>query len=53
MVLDIPIIPVATVDGLAYNLYKSDNIICPLMDARRIKYIQGYTSGLMVSLKCY
>ncbi len=41
MVLDIPIIPVATVDGLAYNLYKSDNIICPLMDARRNQVYTG------------
>lgn len=41
MVLDIPIIPVATVDGLAYNLYKSDNVICPLMDARRNQVYTG------------
>ena len=33
--LDIPIIPVPTVDALAYNLYGSDKLICPLMDARR------------------
>ena len=33
--LDKPIIPVPTLEGLAYNLYGTDKIVCPLMDARR------------------
>ncbi|NLJ91385.1 MAG: tRNA (adenosine(37)-N6)-threonylcarbamoyltransferase complex dimerization subunit type 1 TsaB [Clostridiales bacterium] len=41
MVLDIPIIPVPTVDGIAYNLYKARGIICPLMDARRNQVYTG------------
>lgn len=39
-VLKKPIIPVPTVDALAYNLYGVQAIICPLMDARRN---QAYT----------
>lgn len=30
-----PIISIPTVEGLAYNLYGTDKIICPIMDARR------------------
>jgi len=35
LVLNIPIISVPTVDGLAYNMCMSDKLICPIMDARR------------------
>jgi len=38
--LDKPIIPVPTLEGLAYNLYGTGQIVCPLMDARRS---QAYT----------
>ncbi len=41
LVLGTPIIPVPTVDGLAYNLYKAKGIICPLMDARRNQVYTG------------
>lgn len=41
LALDIPIIPVPTVDALAYNLYGSDKVICPLMDARRDQVYTG------------
>lgn len=37
-----PIISVPTVDGLAYNLYSSDKLICPLMDARRNQVYTGF-----------
>ena len=40
LALDKPIIPVPTVDALAYNLWGTDKQICPLMDARRQ---QAYT----------
>lgn len=30
-----PIIPVPTLDGLAYNVYGSRHLICPLLDGRR------------------
>lgn len=36
-----PIIPIPTVDALAYNCYGSDKLICPLMDARRSQTYTG------------
>ena len=33
--LGVPIIPVSTLEGLAYNLWGASGNICPLMDARR------------------
>ena len=39
--LEKPIVPVPTVDGLAYNLYGTDKIICPIMDARRSQVYTG------------
>lgn len=36
-----PIIPVPTLDGLAYNLYGTDKVICPMMDARRNQVYTG------------
>ncbi len=41
MALDKPIIPVPTVDGLAFNLYGTDKLICPIMDARRNQVYTG------------
>ena len=39
--LEKPIIPVPTVDGLAYNLYGTDKVVCPIMDARRSQTYTG------------
>ncbi len=39
--LDKPLIAIPTVDGLAYNLYGTDKVICPLMDARRNQTYTG------------
>ncbi|HHT97980.1 MAG TPA: tRNA (adenosine(37)-N6)-threonylcarbamoyltransferase complex dimerization subunit type 1 TsaB [Clostridiales bacterium] len=39
--LDKPIISVPTLDALAYNLYGTDKIICPIMDARRKQVYTG------------
>ena len=36
-----PIVPVPTVDGLAYNLWGHDRLVCPLMDARRNQTYTG------------
>lgn len=36
-----PLISVPTVDGLAYNLFGTDKLICPLMDARRNQVYTG------------
>lgn len=35
------IVPVPTVDGLAANLYGTDKVVCPLMDARRNQTYTG------------
>lgn len=40
LALDKPIVPVPTVDALAFNLWGTDKLVCPLMDARRQ---QAYT----------
>lgn len=36
-----PLIAVPTVDSIAYNLYDTDGIICPMMDARRQQVYTG------------
>ncbi len=36
-----PIIPIPTLDGLAYNLYGTNKLICPMMDARRNQVYTG------------
>ncbi|MDE6220923.1 MAG: tRNA (adenosine(37)-N6)-threonylcarbamoyltransferase complex dimerization subunit type 1 TsaB [Lachnospiraceae bacterium] len=41
LALDIPIIPVPTVDALAYNFYGREQLICPIMDARRNQVYTG------------
>ncbi len=41
LVLKKPIIPVPTVEGLAYNLYGASDLICPIMDARRNQVYTG------------
>lgn len=39
--LNKPIVAIPTVDGLAYNLYGSSSIVCPIMDARREQTYAG------------
>lgn len=41
LALDIPVIAVPTVDSLAYNLFGTEDLICPLMDARRSQVYTG------------
>lgn len=36
-----PIISIPTVEGLAYNLYGTEKLICPVMDARRNQVYTG------------
>lgn len=36
-----PLIHIPTVDGMAYNLYGYDGIVCPIMDARRNQVYTG------------
>ncbi|MDD3278431.1 MAG: tRNA (adenosine(37)-N6)-threonylcarbamoyltransferase complex dimerization subunit type 1 TsaB [Lachnospiraceae bacterium] len=40
--LDIPLIEVPTVDALAYNLFDTDKLVCPMMDARRSQVYTGF-----------
>lgn len=39
-----PIVPVPTVDGLAFNCWGHDRMVCPLMDARRNQTYTGLYS---------
>ena len=41
LALNRPLIPVPTVDALAYNLYDAEGLICPIMDARRQQVYTG------------
>ena len=41
MALDKPLVGIPTVDGLAYNLYGTGCVICPIMDARRNQVYTG------------
>ncbi len=53
-VADIPIIPVPTVDALAYCLVGNEGIICPLMNARRKEAYTGiyrFEGDRMITLK--
>lgn len=44
LALNKPLIHVPTLEGLAYNLYGTDGIICPIMDARRNQVYTGLYS---------
>lgn len=39
--LDKPVIEISTLEAMAYNIYMSDLIICPIMDARRDQVYNG------------
>lgn len=41
LALDKPLVEVPTVDALAYNLFDTDKLVCPLMDARRSQVYTG------------
>ena len=41
LALDCPLVPIPTVDALAYNMYGNSALICPLMDARRDQVYTG------------
>lgn len=42
--IDVPIVEVKTLEGLAYNLYGCTDYICPIMDARRGQVYTGVYS---------
>lgn len=41
LALNKPVISVPTLEGIAYNLYGTDSLICPMMDARRKQVYTG------------
>lgn len=41
LALDKPLVEVPTLEGLAWNLYGADRIVCPVMDARRNQVYTG------------
>lgn len=41
MALDKPLVEVPTLEGLAYNLWGTDSLVCPLIDARRNQVYTG------------
>ncbi len=41
LALDKPIVPVSTLEGLAMNVWGSDKLVCPIMDARRQQVYTG------------
>lgn len=48
MALDKPVVPVPTCHALAYNLWGTDKLVCPVLDARRSQVYTGiyeYESG--------
>jgi len=44
LALDKPLIAVPTIDAMAYGLYGTDKIVCPMMDARRNQVYTGVYS---------
>lgn len=41
LALDKPLVEVPTLEGLAYNLWGTDSLVCPLIDARRNQVYTG------------
>lgn len=41
LALNIPIVPVPSLDGIAYNIYGTNKLVCPMMDARRMEVYTG------------
>ncbi len=39
--LNVPLVEIPTLDGLACNLYGTDKLVCPIMDARRNQVYTG------------
>jgi tRNA threonylcarbamoyladenosine biosynthesis protein TsaB len=41
LALDLPLVEVPTLEGLAFNLWGTDRLVCPIMDARRNQVYTG------------
>ena len=53
LAMDRPIIPVPTVDSIAFNLYGTKGLICPLMDARRQQVYTGIYEWENLNMKAF
>lgn len=54
LALDKPIVPIPTVDGMAYQMFGYPHLICPIMDARRGQVYTGlyrFQGEDMITLK--
>lgn len=51
--LGIPLVHVPTLDAMAYNMYGTDMLICPIMDARRSQVYTGIYSFEADALKIH
>lgn len=51
--LGIPLVHVPTLDAMAYNMYGTDMLICPIMDARRSQVYTGIYSFEAGALKIH
>lgn len=54
--LSIPVVPVPTLDALAYNIFNTNKIICPVMDARRQQVYSAFyewEQGRLIRLTDY
>ena len=47
-----PLVEVPTVAGLAYNLWGSDKLVCPIMDARRNQVYTGIYTYMQDGAQC-
>lgn len=44
LAMEVPLVEIPTLDGLACNLYGTDKLVCPIMDARRNQVYTGLYS---------
>ncbi len=54
LALDIPIVPVPTLEALAMNLWQCSGLVCPIMDARREQVYTGiyrFTEGKLTVVR--
>lgn len=54
MAMNKPIVPVSTLAAMAYNIYMTDALICPIMDARRRQVYTGFyewENGRLINLR--
>ncbi len=52
--LDVPLIAIPTLEGLAYNLWGTDRLVCPILDARRDQVYTGiyeFRDGKLIVLE--